>query len=134
MKYVLVFMLSLAALGLRAQDQRALIVQETQAQMALYQLDENQAQQMLRIQERRFGNLAEIESLRAGNYPLYLQKRRAIRTNTDGSIRRILRPDQMEIYNQQMTQRRLADSEFIKSKLQEGKTKEEIELLLLERD
>ncbi len=134
MKYVLVFMLSLAALGLGAQDQRALIEQETRQQTALYQLDENQAQQMLHIQERRFSNLEEIEPLRASDYGLYLQKRRAIRTNTDASVRRILRSEQLEIYNEQMVQRRLSDSQFIKEKLQEGKTKEEIELLLLERE
>ena len=134
MKYCIIAFLLCISLGLKAQDIESRVQSETASLVALYQLDEVQTQEMLRIQERRFNNQQEIEVLRTSDYRLYLQKREAIRINTESSIRRMLRPEQEEIFNDQSAQARLDDSRFIKEMLQAGKTKEEIELLMLERN
>lgn len=134
MKYCIIAFLVCVSLGLQAQDTPSRAQSETATLTALYQLDEAQTTEMLRIQERRFNNQQEIEPLRTTDYRLYLQKRHAIRVNTDSSIRRMLSPEQITIFNDQQAQRRLADSQFIKEMLQAGKTKEEIELLVLERN
>ena len=65
-----------------------------------YNLDEDQAEIAFEIQERRFRNLAEIESLENTDKDLYRHKYKAIQKSTDASLRRILNEEQMAIYNQ----------------------------------
>lgn len=135
MKHFLLLVITLfSAQLLSAQTQAERIEAESVKLGQRYQLDETQMAEMRRIQERRFSNVEEIASLQQSDYSLWVQKRRAIRTNTEGSIRRMLRADQLAIFDQQMTQRRIEDSNFIKEMQQQGKTKEQIELLLLGRE
>lgn len=135
MKHFLLLVITLfSAQLLSAQTQAERIEAETTKLRQLYQLDETQTAEMRRIQERRFSNVEEIASLQQSDFSLWVQKRRAIRTNTEGSIRRMLRADQLVVFDQQMTQRRIEDSNFIKEMQQQGKTKEQIELLLLGRE
>lgn len=66
----------------------------------VYNLDEDQAEVAFEIQERRFRNLAEIESLENTDKDLYRHKYKAIQQSTDASLRRILNEEQMAVYNQ----------------------------------
>ena len=130
--FVVIALFSTQMLTAQAQAER--IEEETTKLRQRYQLDEAQVVEMRRIQQRRFSNIEEIASLQQSNYDLWIQKRRAIRTNTEGSIRRMLHPEQLPVFDQYMTQRRIEDSNFIKEMQQQGKTKEQIELLLLGRE
>lgn len=130
--FVVIALFSTQMLTAQAQAER--IEEETTKLRQRYQLDEAQVVEMRRIQQRRFSNIEEIASLQQSDYDLWIQKRRAIRTNTEGSIRRMLHPEQLPVFDQYMTQRRIEDSNFIKEMQQQGKTKEQIELLLLGRE
>jgi hypothetical protein len=101
--------------------------------IAKYQLSAEQQVTMREIEERRRHNLAEIASLNATDQQLFWAKRKSIRQNTEGSIRRMLTPSQREIHDQVLIQYRIETSELIQQWRAEGKSKEEIELLLLER-
>lgn len=69
----------------------------------LYNLDPAQQAEMLKIQERKYRNLAEIESLKSSDAILYGKKIRALQYATFKSFERVLRKDQMQIHRQQQT-------------------------------
>jgi len=116
-----------------AQDYSANVIQSTNDSSTRYQLDEKQKTQMFVIEERSERNLAEIETLRTSDYPLFLQKKQAIRKNTIGSIHRMLNAEQRLVLDQERLAYRIETSDLIRQYRSEGKNKSEIELLLLER-
>lgn len=137
MKYFSFVFALFLSFGLGAQDiapATASVDQLVAEQTALYSLTAEQQENMRLIEERRLRNQAEIEPLRSSNYRLFLEKLKANRVNTEGSIRRMLTPAQREIHDQQLIQYRQETSDMIKQLREEGKSKEEIELLLLERE
>ena len=137
MKYFSLVIVLFLSLNLGAQDMvssDATVDQLVAEQTALYSLTADQQDNMRQIQERRLRNAAEIEPLRNSNYRLFLEKLKANRVNTEGSIRRMLTPAQREIHDEQLIEYRQATSDMIKQLREEGKSKEEIELLLLERE
>lgn len=98
----------------------------------IYNLDQKQSAVALEIQERRFRNLAEIESLENTDKDLYRHKIRAIQQSTDASLRRMLDEEQMTIYNQRkmdIRNKKAARSAELK---EQGLSMEEIEDTLLE--
>ena len=99
-----------------------------------YSLNAEQAVQAYKIQERRLRNEAEITALKETDNLLYLQKRKSIRLGTEGSLKRMLTPAQMDIFNAGVAARRLKDSDFLKELKQKGLTQEEMKLALLERE
>lgn len=99
-----------------------------------YSLNAEQAVQAYKIQERRLRNEAEITALKETNNLLYLEKRKSIRLGTEGTLKRMLTPAQMEIFNAGVTARRLKDSDFIKELKQKGLTQEQMKLAMLERE
>ncbi len=135
-KIVLSLSFCLVVLALSAQtttDQDA--VQQATSEMAsLYQLDAKQTAKMQTIQERRFRNLAEIETLQDSDPRLYLIKKKNIRKGMEHSIRMMLTQEQMPIFNQQLVDRRKRESEKIKQMRLNGASKEEIQNALLEID
>lgn len=116
-----------------AQDYSANVIQSVNESSTRYDLDDKQRIQMFVIEERRERNLAEIETLRATDHPLFLQKKQAIRKNTTGSIHRMLTEDQRLVLGQEKLAYRIETSDLIRQYRSEGKNKSEIELLLLER-
>ena len=68
-----------------------------------------------------------------GESVLYLEKKNAVRTHSEGNIRQILHKEQRFILDQEQAAYRQATSNLIQQMRQEGKSKEEIELALLER-
>ena len=123
------FFMALAA-GLSAQSDQAEVRQATDAAVSTYQLDEEQAEEMYAIQERRFRNLASIEALRQADYNLFLQKKNSIREGTMASIRRLLREDQMEAFKEQLISRRQKEAALAQQLKTEGATREEIQLAI----
>lgn len=116
-----------------AQERSVTVEQAVQEQTVRFELTPEQVEQMYVIEERRERNLNEIEVLRESNPRLYLEKKRTIRTHTDGTIRQILKKDQRYILDQEQAAYRNATSNLIRQMRQEGKSKEEIELAILER-
>ncbi|WP_367392517.1 hypothetical protein [Lewinella sp. LCG006] len=116
-----------------AQERSATVEQAVQEQTTRYNLSAEQVAQMYVIEERRERNLQEIEVLRESNYRLYLEKKQSIRTHSEGTIRQVLHKDQRFILDQEQAAYRQATSNLIQQMRQEGKSKEEIELTLLER-
>lgn len=130
-KFFILFLL--AGTSLWAQDRSAALEAEVAKQTAHFELRPDQVEQMYVIEERRARNLAEIEVLRESDYRLYLQKKQTVREHINGNIRQILDKEQRMILNQDIRQYREATSDLIRRMRQEGKSKEEIELVLLER-
>jgi hypothetical protein len=113
--------------GLYAQSQGPDVQQALTEAVNLYQLDSEQAVEMLKIQERHFSNLGEIESLRESDRPLFLQKKNSIRELTQASTRRLLNEQQISIYNQQLIERRKREAALKERLKMEGASKEEIQ-------
>jgi len=108
------------------------IRQATEELTALYSLSEVQQAKVYDIQERRLTNLAEIEHLKAEDYKTYLLKCRAVRIGTENALKRLLEGSQLEIFQVQMEDRRQREIEKMQALKQEGATKQEIEIALLE--
>lgn len=102
----------------------------TEELTAAYSLSEEQAQKMYVIQERRFRNLSEIESLKTTDEALYFQKLKSIRLGTEASIERMLTPEQLPILQREKVERRkLAGNRIIELE-QSGASKAEIQRAL----
>lgn len=129
---MLLFFLLLGGI-VSAQERSAAVEQAVQEQTVRYSLSAEQVAQMYVVEERRERNLQEIEVLRESNYRLYLEKKKSVRTHSEGNIRQILDNEQRFILNQEQAAYRQATSNLIQQMRQEGKSKEEIELALLER-
>lgn len=130
-KLTLCFLAFFMALGLSAQQNDAAL-KAAQEAIALYQLDEKQAEEMHVIQERRFRNLESIEVLRQSDYPLFLQKKNSIREGMMASTRRLLTDTQMEIFNRQLLERRKKESALKEKLKEEGAGREEIQIAIWE--
>ncbi|MEM1216263.1 MAG: hypothetical protein AAGJ82_11290 [Bacteroidota bacterium] len=133
MKIKALFICLCFASALLAQERSAAVEQRVSELTQQYQLNEEQVAELYVIQEREARNLNEIAVLQQSNYREFLQRRATIRRHSAGSLRRMLTTEQRRIQDQERTELRVANSEFIKQMQAEGKPKEEIELLLLER-
>ncbi|MCO6475850.1 MAG: hypothetical protein J5I94_04475 [Phaeodactylibacter sp.] len=131
-KLTLCFLFLTLALGLSAQQDNDAARKAAEEAAALYQLDEKQAEEMYEIQERRFRNLASIEELRQSDYRLFLQKKNSVREGMLASTRRLLTEAQMEIFKQQLIERRKQESALAEKLKREGATREEIQLAIWE--
>ena len=133
MKNLVLSILSLMlALGVFAQDSVDPEVQKAADEMVkTYDLDETQAATAIEIQERRFRNLAEIESLKNTNRDMYRHKFKAIQSSTDASLRRILNEEQMSIYNQLKQELRKKNADKTAQLKAQGLSVDEIEDALL---
>ncbi|MCB0587451.1 MAG: hypothetical protein KDD06_19310 [Phaeodactylibacter sp.] len=125
------FFLALAS-GLLAQNTEQEVRKATGEAVALYQLDERQAEEMQVIQERRFRNLASIEELRQSDYNLYLQKKNSVREGMMASIKRLLKEEQMEVFHQQLVDRRKKEAAVKEQLKQEGASRQEIQIAIWE--
>jgi hypothetical protein len=134
MKKLILFLPLLAFAGIiRAQSvSQEDIAAATTAAVELYQLEDSQLAEMQKIQARRLKNLADVESLRTSDYPLFLRKRSAIKAGTEASIKRLLNNEQMKILTQQQIEGRKRTSELIQRLKQEGATPEAIKTAVLE--
>ena len=106
----------------------------TEELTAVYSLSEAQVQKMYMIQERRFRNLSEIESLKTTDEALYRQKLKSIRTLTEASIANMLTPEQKPILDRERAERRRNEAEKIKELQKNGASKDAIHQALLEME
>jgi len=72
-----------------------------------YTLDAEQATEVYTIQLRKQQNLAEIESLKTQNPPLYFNKLKSIQRGTQASIRRVLKTQaQQDLFQKTLAEQR----------------------------
>lgn len=93
----------------------------------LYSLNEVQQAEMLKIQERKYRNLAEIEPLKISDPNAYVQKIRSIKLGNDASFDRILNAEQMTIYKQEQQKLREKKAVVYKEMKSAGSPQQEID-------
>ena len=131
-KLILSIFSLMLAISVFAQDTVDPKVQKAADEMVkTYNLDETQAATAVEIQERRFRNLAEIESLKNTNRDMYRHKFKAIQSSTDASLRRMLNEEQMAIYNQRKQDLRKKNADKTAQLKAKGLSVDEIEDALL---
>ena len=99
----------------------------TQKMTQLYSLNEAQQADMLKIQERKFRNLAEIEPLKISAPNAYVQKIRSIKLGNDASLDRILNAEQKAIYMQEQQKLREKKALVYKEMKSAGSPQQEID-------
>ena len=103
---------SLMSMAIFAQTTEAVAknpAQEATAKLKeTYLLDVAQVAKMEAIQAQKQKNLDEIEKYKNTNSALYVRKRQAISTGTNGSVERILNKEQMKTFRMQQGAVRLA--------------------------
>lgn len=124
------------ALGATAQN----TTNKTPAQAAtekmtqLYQLDQKQQAEMLKIQERKYRNLAEIEPIKASNAPLYQRKIQSIQVGNNASFERLLNAEQKKTLRQQQLDLRNKKATANKEMKSAGASQQEIDQKMMELD
>ena len=106
----------------------------TEKIVQLYNLDANQQSEMLKIQERKYRNLAEIEQLKTTDAQLYSKKVRALQYANNKSFDRILRKEQMSVHHEQQTAFREKKALAYKELKTAGASQQEIDNKMLALD
>lgn len=133
----LMFCLALlfAAVGVMAQSSTKTPAQEATDKLTqLYGLSPEQQVEMLKVQERKFRNLAEIEGLKTTDYKMYMRKIQSIQYGNNASLQRLLNPTQDLLWQQQQTQLRERKLVAQKEMKAAGASQQQIEQKMLELD
>lgn len=100
----------------------------------LYNLNEKQQGEMLKIQERKYRNLAEIETLKTTDPGLYVRKVQSIQVGNNASFERIFNAEQMKILRQQQLQLREKKAVAYKEMKSTGASQQMIDKKMMELD
>ena len=106
----------------------------TEKMTQLYSLNEKQQGEMLKIQERKYRNLAEIEALKASDPALYMRKIQSIQLGNEASFERILGAEQAKTFKQQQLQLREKKAVAYKEMKSAGASQQEIDKKMVELD
>jgi len=126
--------LSVCSAFAQSASEQQLARKATEELTAVYGLSEAQVQKMYVIQERRFRNMSEIESLKTTDEALYREKLKSIRIITEASIGNLLTPEQKPILDRERAERRRNEAEKIKELHKSGASKDAIHQALLEME
>lgn len=97
-----------------------------------YNLDDAQKEKMTKIQERRLRNLGEVANLETQDPTKYIQKREAINSGTEVSIKMMLNKDQRALYDKDRIDIRLKKAKKTKELKEQGMTPEQMKPYLIE--
>lgn len=97
-----------------------------------YNLDVNQEMKMQNIQERRVENARSFEYLKNSDEKLYYQKKKSNIEGTNASIKRMLNPEQMKIYQQEQMELRKKRADKTNQLKSAGVTGFELEKALID--
>lgn len=100
----------------------------------VYSLDAGQAAAMLKIQQRKYRNLAEIEPIKESNTSLYIQKIRALQYAQEVSFHKIMNEEQLKIFAQRNLALREKKAKVYKEMKAAGASQEEIDEKVIELD
>lgn len=137
MKHVLLslaFLLFAGGMFAQTETEKTPAQKDTEALVAEYQLSDEQAAEMLKVQQRKYRNLKEFEPLMNQDVKLYLRKLRALISATDSSFRRILNEEQLELYNQKQVELRKQKAQRYKELKAAGASQFEIDKQLIQLD
>ena len=93
----------------------------------ILRLDQNQSQQIDKIEYQRTLQLQELATIKNRNLALYNNKLQAINANTLAKLRNLLRPEQLNIYQQEIEKREKEKIAQAKKMRANGATKSEID-------
>jgi hypothetical protein len=110
----------------------SLAQQATDKLVEMYKLDSKQSEEVLKIQERKFRNLAEFEPLKKTDPSKYVQKVRSMQQANDASFLRLLNRDQQLLFQQQQSDLRKKKSELFKELMDAGASQQAIEAKILQ--
>ncbi|MAT54217.1 MAG: hypothetical protein CMN32_07020 [Saprospirales bacterium] len=130
----LTFLLFAGGLFAQTETKKSPAQKDTEALVAEYQLNDDQAAEMLKVQERKYRNLKEFEPLMNQDVKLYLRKLRALVNATDASFRRILNDEQIKTYNQKKQELRQQKAQLYKEMKAAGASQFEIDKKLVQLD
>ena len=99
-----------------------------------YSLDASQQAEMLKIQERKYRNLAEIEPLKKTAPQQYLLKIRALQHANEKSFEGVLREEQIKIFRQGQISLREKKAQAYKEIKAAGSSQQEIDQKMIELD
>lgn len=106
----------------------------TEKMTQLYGLDQKQQAEMLKIQERKYRNLAEVEALKASDPGLYVRKIQSIQYGNNTSFERILNKEQIKTLRQQQLDLRNKKAATFKEMKTAGALQPQIDLKMTELD
>ena len=92
-----------------------------------YNLDEKQQAEMLTIQERKFKNLGEIESLKKTDPVLHIKKVKALTLANDYEMEKLLNKEQFAIYYQGKVEYRKQKAEVFQEMKEKGASQTQID-------
>lgn len=99
-----------------------------------YQLDESQQAQLQKILATRAANLEAIAPLQTTDQVSFWQKRKAVYVGQQAAIERLLTTKaQKQAFAELKLANRVAESELMRELLDQGYTREEVRLLVIER-
>lgn len=124
---IFLFALTFSAVQAQTETEKSAAQKDTESLVQQYNLDEAQAAEMLVVMERKYRNLAEFEPLKFEDTQAYLRKLRALIIATDASFRRILKGDQLTLYNQKQAALRKEKAERYQQLRKEGASQTEID-------
>ncbi len=132
MKKIL-FPLFLFCLSFQLSAQKELAMDNTKARTmtekltALYELDADQVEKMYQIQMRKQTQLTEIQPLETSDAKTYLTKLKAIQNGNEGSIKMLLKPEQLKAYQFNYMRMRKERSDKATALKNQGMSADEIE-------
>jgi hypothetical protein len=99
-----------------------------------YSLDDEQSNRMYKVQLRKYKQLNKLSLIREQDPDFYIEKLESVYTGTDGSIRLMLKEDQMRLYEKDLLELRKKRAEMTQKLKEQGKTGWEVreETLLME--
>ena len=124
----------LFVINLSAQDQNTVTAENpvVQKYTQKYDLNEIQVEKMIKIQERRLKNLAEIQTLRDTDSKTFNQKRDAINKGSQTSVGMILTPEQLVVFNEVRVELRKQKAKKSAELKESGLSYEEIQIALID--
>ena len=94
---------------------------------SILDLDAKQQLKMIQIEENKAKNLSEIAAYKTSDYSLYIRKRHSVADGAAGSVRLMLRKEQMPKYEVYIREQRNLRFQKVKTLMSAGATKEEID-------
>lgn len=131
----IIFFVSLLAISVVATAQNTISPTSDLVRMLVdgYSLTSDQLATMAEIQTRHTRNLTELSELEVKDEDAYFERRKSVYQHTVQSIRQALTKEQRISFNEAQKERRIAIREQAKRLMAEGKSKLEIERILLEQ-
>ena len=132
--FCLVFLF--CALGATAQNasDKTPAQQATEQMTQRYNLNQKQQAEMLKIQTRKYSNLAEIEPIKLSNAPLYQRKIQSIQLGNNASFERLFNAEQNKTLHQEQLKLREKKAVAYKEMKSAGASQQEIDQKKMELD